>query len=1165
MFAAIFKYDWAVWLRKPSLYAFALAFFGLPLLLFIGTGGYFDPPAATDEGQRLWLNSPAQISTFLQSVGKALLFLLPAVVGTTIHQDFQYDVHKLLYAYPINKAQYLGAKLCSTLSIVMLIALLPSLAFIVGEGLLGAQHSVLGPFRLEGYAFATLYLVLPNLLVFGTLVFGAVALSRNVYSGFALMLALFVFQAIVEQLFHEKDWLLALLDPFGQQAVLAQTKYWATAEQNSTALALTPSLWQNRLLWLLIAAGGGLLTLLKFELAYFGWADGLWLAKPKQRKERPKAALSATAAARVRVATGFKCQVRQLGALVRNDLRFMLAHWLFWSLCAIGILLVVLMLNRMLQTEQVTMLPLTRIILGVPAFFYINIVMLATFLFSGMMLARVRDTGMASLVYATPSPTWAFAIAPVASLLVVQTVFLSLLMITGLAVQSLLGYYFFDIPQYLSALWLFAAPTLATWALVSVAVHSWFRNLYLGLFVLLLAWLAQFSYEDVGIHSRLLQFNTYTMPAYNDMDGFGHAATGQLVLKAYWCLWGLLALALAGMSWPREYAYTLKERWALASSRARRWQKGATGVLLALLAVLAGFIFQAEQATYTVPEDRGAIEDFEAQYGFLEQLPQPRITAVSLALDIFPEKKAFRAKGEYALVNKTGRPLDTLVVKVSIDELSTYSFDRPSRLLDSVEGWGFGIHVLASPLLPEDTLRLSFSIQNRSNTLFQRNANVLGNGTLLTQDILPRIGYFLRRSSPDPQRGAPSGNHYQAWDSDLVKFEAVVSTCEGQIALANGALKGQWKEGGRHFFRYQSQQPIKFNFYFCSGRYQVHREQEGSDTITIYYHPEHGHNLGPIAEGAKAALAFNTKRFGHAPDGEIRVIEYPLSEGTFSTLKSSAIVMSEKVFGVNTSEEGKLNLPFYIAAHEMTHHWFGNMLMPSHATGALLLTEGITEYLTLQLFKAHFGQERGLEFLSVQHERYLRGRANATAAESPLHLVRPGQDYLAYGKGAIALNTLAHYLGQERFDRFLFKFLEDWHSTLGVYPTSLDFQSALMAEAPDSLHALIDELLAQSVIYNHQLLAGSTVPDGRAVYKTTVSVASAKFENGLRVDLQPGATVELALYDAKGTVLEVIELPVRQASGEVEVWTKERPYQAVLDHALLVIDKDRRDNRLVLE
>jgi ABC-2 type transport system permease protein len=866
----------------------------------------------------------------------------------------------------------------------MFISGMPLLACIAGNAWLGLEPD------LSAYAFTYSWILIPNLLFVGVMVFGLVAVSRNIYAGFILVLLLFMLPSIT--------------DPFGELASLKQTASWSFDERSRLPLGATDALWINRLGWMLLASVSGMLAYTRFSLSQFGWRFSMFSLRRKRKRSIDV------------VFPGSR-----LGVLVSQEVRFILRHWLFLLFCVMGVMLIGFMLNKVLHTNEVVMLPLTRLILHIPAFFHTHLIVMATFVFAGMIVLRASDSQMEPLIFSTSMPTWTWVASKAISIVVMQAVLLLLLMVTGIGIQRWNHDGHVDLFHYLTTLFLLQAPVLAVWGCLSVALFSLTRNLYSGLFILLLAWLAQFGYEQLGITTRLLQFNTHPMLILSDMDGFGHDLAARLVMQAYWFAWGLIFLFIAVLITPRN--------------RRSRMQTIGFGGLVVGLSALAVFIHTEESKIIRMDESQDIVRD-------VPDIPQPRIVSVSIRMDLYPEERRFLATGEYVLVNKTMNPIDTLIVKSGFDEETQIDIQASNRTIDSIPEWNIRLHLLAKPLQPGDSLRMSFAIRNQPNSLFQRNSGVLGNGTFLSHDILPRLGF--------PHDSTDSGNHYFAWDSDRVEVDITVSTSTDQQAFSNGMLIRQWNERGRNVYEYRSTEPIKFNFFFMSGRFETHHDSWNGIPITVHHHPAHTQNLDDIVDGVKAALDLNGRLFAELPKEEIRIIEYPLSEGTHNTLKSNTILMSESVFGVNTNVPGKLNMPFYVAAHEMTHHWFGNRLLPADAKGAVFLTESLTEYLTSTVFDS--------DFLRVQQQRYIRGRATASGDEPPLYLVEAGQEHISYGKGAVVLNAVAEEMGRQAFHNVLTEFFATYQG-MERYPTSMEFIAILRKHASDRQWETIGTLL----------------------------------------------------------------------------------------------------------
>lgn len=691
MFKSIYLFETFSWLKRPVFYLFLIAFFLLPFILFIGSGGYFDADSTDENTVSLFINSPFQIYNFLQQTGELLFFLLPAVMGTSIYKDFRSNIFPLIYSYPVSKGVYLGAKFLSAFTLVFLISLMPVFAFLAGEAILGSESKLITIHSLNGYFYSFGYILFPNLWLFGTMVFSIVALSRNVYAGFILVLFLFIFQSIIENIFPNSFNLTALFDPFGQHASMQPSRFWTVSEKNTLPLVASNVLIYNRMLWILIAIIAASFTYNRFSLSHFGYK---LFSIRKTYHKNPKLSYHSQHRGEliVQVEDGFKNRLLQLLILIRHQITYILTSWMFILFCGLAIILLIFMLNKVLQTNEVIMLPLTRLILQIPTFFYTQIIVFATFIFSGMIVLKAKDAEMEPLIFSSSLPTWVWIGSKVCSLVIIQTFLLVFLMVTGIIIQYQNGYFNYEIHQYLKTLFLFQAPVLAVWSLLSVSVYSTFRNLYSGMFLLMLVWLAQFGYGELGIETRILQFNTFEVQNYSDINGYGHGMAGRLGLQIYWLLWGVLVLFISALIFPRVQISTFSERYGLAFKGSSIIKSTTFGILIFLLISFIYFIRNEESKSLDIDQNLSVIDQFKEKFIGLKELPQPRITSVSMEMDIFPAVNGFLVSGEYILVNKSEVSIDTLLIKTSIDEITTYQIGAANQIIDSFPEFNFTIH-----------------------------------------------------------------------------------------------------------------------------------------------------------------------------------------------------------------------------------------------------------------------------------------------------------------------------------------------------------------------------------------------------------------------------------------------------------------------------------------
>jgi len=270
---------------------------------------------------------------------------------------------------------------------------------------------------------------------------------------------------------------------------------------------------------------------------------------------------------------------------------------------------------------------------------------------------------------------------------------------------------------------------------------------------------------------------------------------------------------------------------------------------------------------------------------------------------------------------------------------------------------------------------------------------------------------------------------------------------------------------------------------------------------------------------------------------------------------ANSIPTSEMRFIANTSKE-TIDISFYTMAHELTHQWFGNQVIPADAFGAIMLSESITEYVSLNIYEHQFGKEKALEFLKMQHNRYLKGRTNETEIEQPLYLVKSGQQYLAYGKGTIAFNTLDYYLGKEILHGILKAFLDAYRFKNAPYPTTIDFLERLKKNTPENLQYLIEDYF-ETVTF-HEAKINSVTTNSNEV---TIDFDYSKFRNGSESELLPlNDFIEIGFYDSKGKLIKIETLKVNSINTKKTFILNKEPSKILLDPNRLLIEKNILDN-----
>lgn len=1171
MFSKIFTYEILFWFKKPSFYLYLLAYTGIAFIAFIGSAGFFDGPEPAFMKNPQLLNSPAQINDFFQYYNKLFLFLLPTIIGSTVYKDFKNNTHSILYTFPIEKSHYFFGKFLSSFLIVALITISVTVSLIIAEHIPGLHQNKIGEFSILGYLRTLFVFTIPNMLIIGSIVFSVVIYFRNIYTGFLVIIGFFFLQNISQNIFGGSGFLIALFDPFAENTVLYETQFWTLADKNTRNIPITGVVLYNRLIWLTISILITSFIYKKFTFSEHGKSFSFRKKKGTTVTKNNFNSSKRIQLSKVGYSFSLQQQLKNSWKLSTIYFQFIVKSWMFYGMVFLGILAILFTIAKITNNNDVTILPTTNVVLTIPAFFFSSIIMLLTFIYSGMLVHRNQTSKMNQLIDTTPVSNWELLISNLLALIKMQFVLLLIMMIVGISIQTYNGYYHYEIDLYLFNLFIIQFLGLLIWAFMSVFVHTCIKNTYLGIFALIMIWLGVSGIKEMGIDTKLILFNFSEPLQYSDINGYGNAFKEFFIVKAYWLAFSLILVIVTYSLWLRGNSESIKDRWQQAILRIRQVKGLRILFPLFLIAFLGfGFTIYNQERTLKINHaisQNEALGNFKTEFDSFKNIQhQPKITDVSIDLDIYPSKENFYAKGAYILVNKTSQKIDTLLIKTGFDEITSIDLNVNYNIIKQDDYFHFYAIQLEKALSPNDSIVLSFEIQNTSNTLFERNSNVLKNGTFLKKDILPRVGYFLSNSVKNPEDSSARKNQLGTLDADFVNFNGTLSTSKNQIAIAPGELQKKWTKDNRNYFTYRSSQKMKFGFAFISSEFEIKKEDYKGISLEFYYHKNHPQNIVKMSDGLKASLDYNNRYFGDYAYKNIKVIEFPMSEGIFATIMGNTIPTSERRFISNStiSAEERFDPSFKVQAHELTHHWWGNKLVHGNALGASMLSESITDYITLKVYEHHYGKKSSLDFLKLQHRRYLRGRVSFANEEPPLYLAKSSDIYLSYGKGSIAFYTLSHYLGEEKLNGILKSFLDEYSSVEGNYPTSLDILKKIKQATPDSLQYLVKDYFEDTIFYDTKINAANVTPNNNRFDVDVDFNVSKHRKNNTKKLLSLNDYIQLGFYDKDDKLIEIKALKVNQFNNKQRFSFSKEPVKVVVDPYYLLIDKNRRDNNYKL-
>ncbi len=212
----------------------------------------------------------------------------------------------------------------------------------------------------------------------------------------------------------------------------------------------------------------------------------------------------------------------------------------------------------------------------------------------------------------------------------------------------------------------------------------------------------------------------------------------------------------------------------------------------------------------------------------------------------------------------------------------------------------------------------------------------------------------------------------------------------------------------------------------------------------------------------------------------------------------------EEAWPVFTSED--------VVAHELAHHWFGDMVT-CRSLGSIWLNESFaTFWHTIWNAKAH-----GEDDLTYQRWSYLNDYVDyvrATGSVRPMEYLRykdPGAMYqqdTTYVKGSLVLHMIRHFLGEADFDRMIAAYLKK-HEFSNV--DSADLKEAIERAAGRNLSWFFEDWVVGGGGHPRFEVSYRWSPERKQVDLTVKQIqADLPFENEFRLP------VEIEIAEAGG-------------------------------------------------
>jgi aminopeptidase N len=1201
MFAQIASFELRYQLKSPVLWITFILFF---LLTFIATT---NDNVQIGSAGNAFINGPYAITQTIGVMAIFAQFAVVAFVANVVLRDWETGFGPILHATRIRKFDYLfGRFVGAVLASAVVLAAVP-LAMMLGSFMPWLDHEKLGPFVPWFYAYAFLTAGLPTLVLCAALFFALATATRSIMASYIGLISFLVLYLVLSGIFARPEYeqVVALFEPYGLGALFETTKYWTASDRNTQLIPITSLYWENRAIWAGVAA-------LALVAAYFLFSFSTKAARKEQKARKATKAVAAEpqmpaiAGVTSRRAFGSAASWTQVLARARFEAGYVFSSPAFIVLLAIGLF------NgggaMWFSTESVdgtelyptTLLMVQALAGGFTAF----PVIIATY-YAGELVWRDREKRMHELVDSTPAADWTFAAPKILALTMVLAATVLIGVFAGILIQLIKGGVAPHLDEYL--VWYALPAMISCFCLAALAVffQAASPHKFVGWGLMLLYLISTLVLTQMGFDHRLYLYASTPGVPLSEMNDHSHYWIGRAWFQAYWVAFALFLSVLAYSLWRRGADTRLLPRLAALPRKLSGPAGALAGGLLIAFVGLGGWIFYNTNVLNpyrsNLSNERWSADEERALLHY-ENAPQPKITDVTLRVDLYPHQHRATTQGTYGIVNRQTMPLSEIHLlwprDLKIDHIAVDGATLAEDFATHKPSFPFQIWRLATPMQPGERREIHFSTTDeavgfRTNSVLD---DVNNNGTFINdRTIAPTLGFsrdvLLRDRALRRKYGLPAELrmprleddsarqfNYLRHDSDWVNADITVSTEAGQTPIAPGYLVSDQTANGRRTAHFRTDAPIMNFFSIQSANYAVRHGRWHDVDLAVYYDPRHAYNVDRMIRAMQTSFDIYTTQFSPFQFRQMRILEFP-AYATFAQSFANTVPYSEGIGFTtriddarNARETDRIDFVTYVTAHELAHQWWAHQIIGGDMQGSTMLSETFAQYSALLVMEHLYGKDQVRRFLRYELDNYLRSRGGEAVEELPLARVE-NQGYIHYRKGGITMYFLASEVGEDTVNRALRRLLAEFAFKGAPYPRSTDFLRILREEVgPDpKKQALITDLFERITLYDARVVTATTThrPDGRWDVTMTVE-AHKRYANGqgreteapLDEDFEIGVfTAEpgRGVFNARD-VLTMQRRPIHSGRQTLTLTVDRQPRFAGIDPYNKRIDRNSEDN-----
>ena len=258
---------------------------------------------------------------------------------------------------------------------------------------------------------------------------------------------------------------------------------------------------------------------------------------------------------------------------------------------------------------------------------------------------------------------------------------------------------------------------------------------------------------------------------------------------------------------------------------------------------------------------------------------------------------------------------------------------------------------------------------------------------------------------------------------------------------------------------------IPCGYNLVAGKWDIKRGEK----TAVFYHHEHGYNIEEMSLALDSALKYYSEWFGPYPWKELKLSEFP-GLAYYAQGFPTNITFSEAM-GFLIKSDPDSNVAFAFTAHEASHQWWGNLLLPGEGPGGNVIAEGMAHFSTILLLDQVKGERASESFRRSIENQY--GENRRVDSERPLVFVdggKSGDVDLMYNRGSWCYFMLMEQMGKDAILAGLRGFISEYQDNQD-FPVLHDLLAFLRnySSDPDGYDALTDQLFRKVSVPEYKL------------------------------------------------------------------------------------------------